>query len=69
MVEAAWSIVEELRDSGQYSIAEQIVEANLAQVEDRENKFNLLMLQGKIFQDQGRLEEAIEAYHKAQQLR
>lgn len=69
LVREAWMIVEELRSAGQYSIAEQVVKECLLQIKDPENQFKLLMLQGKISQDQGYFEEAIQIYRKAQQLR
>ncbi len=68
VVEAAWKFAEELLEVGHYSIAEQIVEETLGQTEDPENRFILFMLLGKTLQSQGRAEEAIEIYRKAQQL-
>ena len=68
VVEAAWKFAEQLLEAGRYSIAEQIVEETLGQTEDPENRFILLMLLGKIVKSDGRTEEAIEIYRKAQQL-
>ena len=68
VVEAAWKLAEELLEAGRYSIAEQIVEETLAQTGDPENRFILLMLLGKIVKSDGRTEETIEIYRKAQQL-
>ena len=68
VVEAAWKFTEQLLEAGRYSIAEQIVEETLGQTEDPENRFILLMLLGKIVKSDGRTEEAIEIYRKAQQL-
>jgi len=68
VVKSAWIIVENLRTARQFALAEQIVEGTLAQTKQNKNKFDLLMLKGKICQDQGRLQEAKQAYRRAQQL-
>lgn len=68
VVQSAWAIVEQLRETKQFSIAHQILDETLTQTEGRQNKFSLLMLKGKTFKDEGRLQEAIETYRKAQAL-
>lgn len=68
VVKSAWIIVENLRTARQFALAEQIVESTLAQTKQNKNKFDLLMLKGKIYQDQGRLQEAKQVYRRAQQL-
>jgi tetratricopeptide (TPR) repeat protein len=69
VVRGAWTVVEELRKAGQYSIAHQVVDETLLSSHEVGNRFSLLMLKGKIFQEEGRLEDAIGVYRKAQQLR
>lgn len=68
VVEEAWIIVEQLRRADQYNLAHQIVEATFTQAGQLDNKFALYMLKGKIYRDQGLLEEAIQTYRKAQQI-
>lgn len=67
VVQGAWLIAENLRKSQQFSLAEQLVDETLLRTEQGDNKFSLWMLKGKILRDQGRLQEAIEVYRKAQQ--
>lgn len=68
VVKSAWIIVENLRAVHQFALAEQIVDGTLSQAKHNKNRFDLLMLKGKIYQDQGRLQEAKQVYRKAQQL-
>ncbi|MFQ5930753.1 MAG: hypothetical protein ACE5MK_13755, partial [Acidobacteriota bacterium] len=58
-----------LRESAQYSLAHEIVDETLDQAENRESKFYLLMLKGKIFYDEGLTEEAIAIFRRAQELK
>ncbi|MEE2821812.1 MAG: hypothetical protein VYA53_02405 [Acidobacteriota bacterium] len=66
VVQEAWMIVERMRESGEYDLAHQIVDGASNELETSESTFYLLMLKGKLFQDQGRTEEALEAYREAQ---
>lgn len=67
VVQEAYWIVEQLRQAKKHSVAHQIVEETLARTSARENKFTLMMIKGKILKDEGRLDEAIELYRKAQE--
>jgi tetratricopeptide (TPR) repeat protein len=68
LVKSAWQIVEGLRQARQFGIAHAIVEETLEITDQAENQFALLMLKAKVFQDEGRRNEAIQTYRKAQQL-
>ena len=68
VVKEAWYLVERLRQSEQYSLAHAIVDESLEWgLQNRESRFYLLIMRGKIFHDEGRTEEAIEAYREAQE--
>ncbi len=69
VVQAAWQIVEKLREARRYSLAHEVVDMTLARAGDVENRFSLLMLRGKIFQDQKLYRQAIEAVREAQGLK
>ena len=66
VVQEAWLIGEQLREVGEYALAHQVVDDSLDELETSDSRFYLLMLQGKIFQDEGLTEEALEAYREAQ---
>jgi tetratricopeptide (TPR) repeat protein len=66
VVQEAWLIGERLREVGEYTLAHQVVDDSLDELETSDSRFYLLMLQGKIFQDEGLTEEALEAYREAQ---
>ena len=66
VVQEAWLIGERLREVGEYALAHDIVDGALDELETSESQFYLLMLKGKIFQDEGLTKEALEAYREAQ---
>ncbi len=66
VVQETWLIGERLREVGEYALAHQVVDDSLDELETSDSSFYLLMLQGKIFQDEGLTEEALEAYREAQ---
>jgi tetratricopeptide (TPR) repeat protein len=59
--------VDRLSPAGQYSLAMQIINETLNTVRLSESKFYLLMAKAKVLKDQGKLQEAIEIYRKAQE--
>ncbi len=67
LVQATWVIVDGLRQAGQYALATQIVNEALAQVTLSESKFFLMMAKGKVLKDQGKVQEAMDMFRKAQQ--
>jgi len=69
VVQAAWQIVEKLREAKRYGVAHQVVDMTLEQALEVENQFSLLMLRGKIFQDQKLYSQAIQAVREAQRLK
>jgi tetratricopeptide (TPR) repeat protein len=66
VVQEAWLVGERLSEVGEYALAHQVVDDSLAELETSDSRFYLLMLQGKIFQDEGLTDEALEAYREAQ---
>ncbi len=67
LVQGTWVIADGLRRAGQYSVATQIINEALPKVRLSESKYFLMMAKGKILKDQGKLEEALEIYRKAQE--
>ncbi|MFQ5741310.1 MAG: hypothetical protein ACE5JX_20115 [Acidobacteriota bacterium] len=68
VTQSAWQIVERLRDLRQFSLGHEIVDEALATIRQPENKFSLLMLKAKIYQDQKLFGLAIQTLRKAQTL-
>jgi tetratricopeptide (TPR) repeat protein len=64
-----WQVAEQLVSAGQHSLAHGVVDASLAKMTKSENQFTLLMLKGKIYREEGLLDEAISVYRKAQDLK
>ncbi|MBI4446511.1 MAG: hypothetical protein HY645_11455 [Acidobacteria bacterium] len=69
VVQEAWIIVEQLRELDQHALALQLIDETVNVARTRQNKFSLLMLKGKVLQDQGRADEAISIYREAQDLK
>jgi hypothetical protein len=68
VTQAAWKIVERLRDEQQFGIAHQIVDSTLKMTEQDQNRFSLLMMRAKVFQEQKLYKQAIAALREAQRL-
>ena len=68
VTQAAWNIVESLREARRFSLAHEIVDRTLERAVEAENQFSLLMLRAKVFQDQRLLRQAIDAVREAQAL-
>jgi len=66
LVQATWVIVDGLRQAGQYALGTQMIDEALGAMRLSESKFFLLMAKGKVLKDQGKLQEAIEVFRKAQ---
>ena len=66
VVQEAWLVGERMSEVGEYDLAHEVVDDTLDQLETSESRFYLLMLKGKVFQDEGLTEEALEAYREAQ---
>lgn len=66
LVQATFQVVDGLRQAGQYSTATQIADEALNKLKLSESKYFLMMAKGKVLKDQGRFQEAIEIYRKAQ---
>jgi len=67
LIQATWVIVDGLRQAGQFGLGTQIIDEALNHVRLSESKFFLMMAKGKVLKDQGKLQEAIEIFRKAQQ--
>ena len=68
LVQSAWKVVEKLRNVHQYNLAHRIVRSTLEQVEQVENRYTLLMLRAKIFQEQRNLPKALDTLEQAKAL-
>ena len=66
VVQEAWLVGESMSEVGEYELAHQVVDETLDELDTSESMFYLLMLKGKIFQDEGLTEEVLEAYQEAQ---
>lgn len=67
VVKEAWAIVTGLMAHRQFESAHQVVDEALQKVERNDNRFALIMLKGKLFKQEGRLKDALNAYRQAQQ--
>jgi tetratricopeptide (TPR) repeat protein len=67
LAQATAVVVERLAAAGQYRIADQLLDEAFAKVKASLTKYSLLMIKGKLLKDEGRLQEAIEVYRRAQQ--
>jgi tetratricopeptide (TPR) repeat protein len=65
----AWWVAESLGKAGQHDLAHQTIESSLRVLQDSQHLFNLKMLDGKLYKNQGLLSEAVQAYRSAQQFR
>ncbi|GAB4237176.1 MAG: hypothetical protein Kow00109_11020 [Acidobacteriota bacterium] len=68
VVRETWAIVKGLMEQHAYDTAHRVVESALQTLKSDDSHFALLMLRGKLFKEQGRLREALEAYRQAQRL-
>lgn len=68
VVKEAWAIVTGLMANRQFESAHRIVDEALRKVERSDSRFALIMLKGKLFKQEGRLKDALNAYRQAQQL-
>lgn len=69
LTQGAWLIVDELRAEGQYDLAHSIIKETLSRVSDVDSRWELLILQGKTYKEQGRFEQAITSLEEARKLR
>ena len=66
VVRETWTVAKSLMDRGAYEQAHAVISAALKSLQSDESQFALLMLRGKVFKEQGKLREALEAYRQAQ---
>ena len=60
---------ERLLEASQYSVAHQLVDQSLmAAVQERGNRFMLLMFKARVLSGEGKTRAAVEVYRRAQQL-
>ena len=62
------NLSEELLNANQHGLARNAVDATLKVSHQQENQFMLLMFKARIFRDEGKTDEALETYRKAQKL-
>lgn len=67
LVQGTWIIADGLRRAGQLSLAAQLINEALPKVKLAESKYYLMMAKAKILRDQGKLDEAVEVFRKAQE--
>ena len=68
VVQEIWLIADQLIAAGKFELVHKILDSSLPRIKNPGNQFTLQMLKGKIYREQGRLEEAIELYRSAQEL-
>ncbi|MEJ2077055.1 MAG: hypothetical protein P8020_08155 [Acidobacteriota bacterium] len=68
VVKEAWAVVTGLVANRQFEPAHRVVDEALRKTVRNENRFALIMLEGKLFKQEGRLKDALNAYRQAQQL-
>lgn len=68
VVQEIWLICDQLLAAGRFDLAHKIIDSALPKIGGAGNQFTLQMLKGKIYKEQGLLQEAIELYRSAQEL-
>ena len=68
VVKETWAIVNGLMAKRQFEPAHRVVDEALRYAVQSESRFALIMLKGKIYKQEGRLKDALNAYRQAQQL-
>ena len=68
VVYSALTFAKSMTETGQHRTAHEILNSSISQLRERASKYTLLMYKAKYLKDQGRTQEAIEIYRKAQQL-
>lgn len=68
LVLSSLKIAQSMVEAEHSRLAHQILDDTVARVEERKSKYTLLMYKAKYLKDQGRTQQAIEIYRKAQQL-
>ena len=68
LAQSAWKTVEKLRLAGQFDLAHRIITNTLEMVGRVDNRYTLLMLRAKTYQEEQRIEEALETLREAKSL-
>jgi tetratricopeptide (TPR) repeat protein len=68
VVKEALIVASRLIESQQYSVAHEVVDEALEITQQRENRFSLIMMKGKVFKEEGKLKQALNAYRRAQKI-
>lgn len=69
VVKEVWVVVNELSGANQFELGHQVVSSALRQLSEDESRFQLLMLKGKLYKQQGLVQEAVRTYRQAQGVR
>jgi tetratricopeptide (TPR) repeat protein len=66
LVKEVWLVANSLMTAEQYSVGHQVIDKALRKVSSDESRFTLLMLKGKLYKQEGRLQDAVRVYRQAQ---
>ena len=66
LVKEVWLVANSLMTAEQYSVGQQVIDKALRKVSSDESRFTLLMLKGKLYKQEGRLQDAVRVYRQAQ---
>lgn len=69
VVKEAWVVANGLLAAQRYDLAHQVVDSALNRLQSEESEFQLLMLKGKLYKQQGMVQEAVRTYRQAQRIR
>ena len=68
VVQEVWLIAHQLITADRLELAHKVIDASLSKISAPDNLFTLRMLKGKIYKEEGKLEEALELFRSAQEL-
>ncbi len=69
VVKEVWVIVNGLMAARRYDLGHQVIDSALRRLHGDESEFQLLMLKGKLYRQQGLVHEAVRTYRQAQRVR
>jgi len=68
VVKEALIIADRLMKLEQYPLAHEIIDETLEVTRQRDNRFSLLMMKGKIYKEEGQIRKALKTYKAAQRI-
>lgn len=69
VVKEVWVVVNGLMAAQKYELGHQVIDSALRRLHEADSEFQLLMLKGKLYRQQGLVHEAVRTYRQAQRLR